>query len=78
MSEFRTKDLVLATYLRYNNIPLSEGYDYATNMWVFQDAEKCEQLSLQLHNGSATVEVIKYESLRRNLLGMAHDKSQKR
>lgn len=77
MAEFRTKDLVLATYLRYNSVPLSEGYDYSTNMWVFQDADRCLKLSLDLHNGSAEVEVIKYESLRRNLLGMAHDKSQK-
>lgn len=78
MAEFKTKDLVLATYLRYKDVPLSTGYDYTTNMWVFSDPDKCEKYSLELHNGATAVEVIKYESIRRNLLGMAHDKSQKR
>ena len=74
MNEFKTKDLILAVYLKYNDIPLSAGYDKATKSWVFANVERCEQLALELHNSKAVVELIKYESLRRNLLGMVHDR----
>jgi hypothetical protein len=73
MNEFKTKDLVLATYLKYNDVPLASGYDQASKSWVFADEDTCNELSLSLHNGKALVEVLKYESVRRNLLGMAHD-----
>lgn len=72
--EFKTKDLVLASFLKYNNVEFAKGYEHKTQSWVFKDPDKCKALSLQLHNGTTTVEVLRYESIRRNLLGMAHDK----
>lgn len=71
---YATRDLVLATYLRYNDIELSDGYDAITKSWVFKDPIKCSELSLELRNGQSSVEVLHYESIRRNLLGMTHDK----
>ena len=74
MSDYKTKDLILAVYLRYNNVDMSKGYDYVSKSWVFTNVALCEELALKLHNSSAQVEIIKYESLRRSLLGMAHDR----
>ena len=71
---FATRDLVLASFLRYNHVELVDGYDKDTKSWHFADIEKCNELSLQLRNGSAMVEVLQYESIRRNLLGMVHDR----
>jgi len=73
MSEFKTKDLVLATYLKYKEVQLTSGYDSVNKSWVFGDVDTCEKISLELHNSNSTVEVLKYEMVRRNLLGMAHD-----
>jgi len=74
---FSTRDLVLASYLRYNKVNLCNGYDEANKSWVFEGAEECEKLSLNLKNGKALVDPLIYESCRRNLLGMVHDKKGK-
>jgi hypothetical protein len=74
MINFSTRDLVLATYLRYNNIDLIEGYQPNNKSWVFSNPDECIKLSLKLKNGKAEVEPLYYESCRRNLLGMVHDK----
>lgn len=71
--DFSTKDLVLATYLLYSGIKLSEGYDVGSKSWIFDDKKKCSDLALLLRNNETSVEVNKYESVRRNLLGMTHD-----
>jgi len=75
MLEYKTKDLILAVYLRYNDVDMSKGYDSITKSWVFSNVSRCEALALQLHNSSAHVEIIKYEAIRRSLLGMAHDRT---
>ena len=72
-SIFKTKDLISATYIAYSGVRLAHGYETETKSWVFQDPDICEQLDLKLRNGEASVEVIKYESTRRNLLGMVRD-----
>ena len=75
-NEFKTKDLVLASYLLYNAIVLL-GYDQLSKSWIFENTDMCNKLTLDLHNSKSNVEVLRYESIRRNLLGMAHDKSVK-
>ena len=67
---FSIKDLVSATYIAYNGVKFATGYDQRSKSWVFQDPEKCKQLDLQLRNGETSVEVLRYESTRRMLLGM--------
>lgn len=74
---FSIKDLVSAAYLAYNGVKFASGYDPSTKSWVFEDPEKCQMLDLQLRNGEATVEVIRYESTRRTLLGMVRDTKMK-
>jgi len=69
-----TRDLVLATFLKLNNIKLATGYDKKTQSWTFVNPSECDSLSLELRNGESEVEILKYESTRRNLLGMVHDK----
>lgn len=71
---YSTRDLVLATYLALKGVKLADGYDPETKSWIFKDQTLCEDLSLELRNGDALVEVLQYESTRRNLLGMVHDK----
>lgn len=71
---YTTRDLVLATFLKLNNIKLASGYDKSTQSWTFVDPQNCENLSLELRNGESSVEILKYESTRRNLLGMVHDR----
>jgi hypothetical protein len=71
---FATQDLVLASFLRYNDIQLVSGYQIESKSWVFSNIEKCEELELDLKNGNAQVEPLSYESCRRNLLGMVYDK----
>ena len=70
---FMTKDLASATWLAYNDIKFASGYNKKTKSWVFENPDKCAELDLQLRNGGANVEVVKYESTRRNLLGMVRD-----
>jgi len=72
--KFYTSDLTLAIYLAYNNIRFASTYDKSSKSWVFCDSDKCKELEMSLRNGEAMVEVIKYESLRRNLIGMAKDR----
>lgn len=72
-TSFYTRDLVSAAYIAYNGVKFAADYDIATKSWVFQDPEKCKELDLSLRNGEASVEVVKYESVRRNLLGMAKE-----
>lgn len=75
---FPTKDLMSAAYIYYTGIKLSSdsnGYDKKTRSWIFLDPEKCRELDFTLRNREASVEVIKYESARRTLLGMAQEKS---
>ena len=71
---YATRDLVLATYLKLNGVKLASGYDKDTKSWTFSDPIRCDELSLELRNGESKVEVLKYESTRRNLLGMVYDK----
>jgi len=68
-----TRDLASATYIAYSGIKFAKNYDKANRSWVFQDPDTCDELDLKLRNGEALVEVIKYESVRRNLLGMVKD-----
>lgn len=70
---YMTRDLALATFLRINNVRFSGKYEKETKSWYFHDPEKCEELSIVLRNGESQVEVLEYESIRRNLLGMVHD-----
>ena len=71
---YSTRDLVLATYLALKGAKLAGGYEPASKSWIFKNLEMCEDLSLELRNGDSCVEVLAYESTRRNLLGMVHDK----
>lgn len=73
MKVFMTRDLAAATWLAYNDVKFASGYDKKSKSWVFENPEKCADLDLQLRNGNATVEIVKYESTRRNLLGMVRD-----
>ena len=73
---FATKDLVSATYISYNGIKFASGYDESIRSWVFEDPDKCFTLDFTLRNGEALVEVNKYESVRRTLLGMVHDQKE--
>lgn len=70
---YMTRDLASATYIAYNGVKFAKNYDKANRSWIFQDPDVCEELDLKLRNGEASVEVIKYESVRRNLLGMVKD-----
>jgi uncharacterized protein YdaL len=70
---YMTRDLASAVYIAYNGVKFASNYDVPNRSWVFQDPKRCEELDLQLRNGEATVEVTKYESARRNLLGMVKD-----
>lgn len=70
---YMTRDLASATYIAYNGIKFAKNYDKAMRSWIFQDPDVCEELDLKLRNGEASVEVIKYESVRRNLLGMVKE-----
>ena len=65
-----TRDLASATYIAYNGIKFATPYNKISRSWVFSEPDRCEQLDLNLRNGEATVEVAKYESTRRILLGM--------
>ena len=70
---FSTRDLVAAAYIAYNGIKFAEDYSQDSRSWLFQEPERCKELNLTLRNGEATVEVVKYESIRRNLLGMTRN-----
>ncbi|HRZ18509.1 MAG TPA: hypothetical protein P5136_00390 [Methanofastidiosum sp.] len=70
--KFSTKDLVSATFIAYNGVKFASEYDLPTKSWIFEDPEKCQELDFKLRNGESQVEVIKYESVRRTLLGMAN------
>jgi hypothetical protein len=69
---FSTKDLTSATFIAYSGVKFALEYDAATKSWTFVDPEKCQELDFKLRNGESCVEVIKYESTRRTLLGMAN------
>lgn len=71
---YSTRDLVLATYLKLKGMKLASGYDPSSKTWSFDDPKQCESLSLELRNGDSKVDILEYESTRRNLLGMVHDK----
>ena len=73
MKTFMTRDLASATWLAYNDVKFAQGYDKRNKSWIFENPEKCAELDLQLRNGGATAEILKYESTRRNLLGMVRD-----
>ena len=71
---YHTKDLTLATFISYKDMSLAAPYDKNTQSWTFENYEECVQLSLDLRNKKAEVEPLKWESTRRTLLGMVHDK----
>jgi hypothetical protein len=67
---YTTRDLASAAFIAYNGIKFAFPYDRTSRSWIFSEPDKCEELDLKLRNGEATVEVSKYESTRRILLGM--------
>jgi len=71
---YSTKDLTLATYISYKDIPLALPYDISTQSWFFENYDVCVDLSLELRNKKSLVEPLKWEATRRTLLGMVHDK----
>jgi hypothetical protein len=71
---FKTKDLISATYIACNGIKFAGGYEPESMSWVFSEPDRCSELDLQLRNGESNVEVTKYESTRRTLLGMVPSK----
>lgn len=71
---YSTKDLLVASYLRYNNIKLASDYKKDIKSWVFCNPELCEKLSLDVKNGDARVEPTTFESCRRSLLAMVNNK----
>ena len=75
-SIYATRDLASAAYIAYNGIKFASPYDKDKRSWVFTEPGKCEELDLALRNGEAVVEVMKYESSRRALLGMVKDANQ--
>ena len=77
-SVYATRDLISATYIAYNGVKFADKYDEDTRSWIFEDPERCKQLDLQLRNGEAIIELNKYESTRRNLLGMVRDAREER
>ena len=70
---YATKDLVSAAFISYNGVKFASDYDKDTKSWKFENPEKCKELDFKLRNGEASVELIKYESTRRTLLGMVHE-----
>lgn len=78
MRDYKTSDLAAATYIAYNGIKFvrTGAYEKTTRSWVFEDYEKCKDFDLSLRNGEAKVEVMKYESTRRLLLGMVKQPNQ--
>ena len=70
---YMTRDLASATYIAYNGVKFAKNYDKANRSWIFQEPDACDDLDLKLRNGEALVEVIRYESVRRNLLGMVKE-----
>ena len=74
---YSVKDLMSATFIAYNGIKFADDYDSSTKSWIFENPDECKKLDLQLRNGDAEVEVIKYESTRRTLLGMVRDQKSK-
>jgi len=70
---YMTRDLASATYIAYNGVKFAKSYDKVNRSWIFQEPDICEDLDLKLRNNEALVEVIKYESVRRNLLGMVKE-----
>ena len=70
MSSYSTCDLPLATFLRCSDVPLVREYNPATKEWSFDDEAKCKKLSLILSNNQAEVNVLQYESCRKQLLAM--------
>lgn len=68
---FQTKDLVVATYLAYRKIKMTDSWDPSTRNWSFDDADGlCERLELDVRNGDAQVSVLEYEAARKNILSM--------
>lgn len=69
--DYAVKDLVVATYIAYKKVKMSKPYDPKTKSWIFENKDNvCAQLELDVRNGIASVYVLDYEALRRNLLGM--------
>ena len=69
---YATKDLLVASYLRYKDIKLVSDYKKEIKSWVFSDPEICEKLSLDVKNGDTKVDILKFESCRRSLLAMVN------
>ena len=78
MSVYSTRDLISATFIAYNGVKFADNYNENSRSWMFEDPERCKELDLQLRNGEALVELVKYESTRRNLLGMVRDAREER
>lgn len=71
---YTTKDLIVASYLRYNNVKMVSDYKKEIKSWVFANPELCEKLSLDVKNGDARVCPVVFESCRRSLLAMVNNK----
>ena len=68
---YKTKDLVVASYLAYRRIKMTDSWDAQTRTWSFDNVDRvCEGLELDVRNGEAKVSILDYETARKNVLSM--------
>ena len=68
---YKTKDLVVASYLAYRRIKMTDSWDAQTRTWSFDNVDGiCERLELDVRNGEAKVAILDYETARKNVLSM--------
>ena len=70
---YATKDLASAAFISYTGVKFASDYDKDSKSWKFENPDKCKELDFKYRNGEALVEIVKYESVRRTLLGMVHE-----
>jgi hypothetical protein len=71
MIEYKTKDLIVATYLNYKEVKFVREYEKDSKCWVFDNSDGiCASLELELRNGDALVLASKWELARRTVLAM--------
>lgn len=71
MIEYKTKDLLVATYLNYKEVKFVREYEKDSKCWVFDNSDgTCAALELELRNGDALVLAPKWELARRTVLAM--------
>lgn len=68
---YKTKDLVVASYLACRRIRMTDSWDESTRTWSFDNVDGlCECLELEVRNGDAKVSILDYEAARKNILSM--------